>query len=638
MATSQDFVNWVPTPAVTSSWLKAIFNCGRATLARFGKGSTHTTIYYPEWMSVHIALPPIVEQRAIAARIEMLFSQLDQGVAQLKAVRARLDRYRESVLKAAFEGRLTAEWREQRRREAMAKGETALTAEDLLARICAGREGAYARRLAEWEQATADWKAAGGRASGQQQPRKPARSKDPPPLPQEELDDLPQLPEEWVWCRLDSLSVVSGGLTKNAKRDALPLQLPYLRVANVYSGRLQLDEIKDIGVTEAEREKTLLAPDDLLFVEGNGSADQIGRVARWTGAIEPCLHQNHLIRARPSAGAVSAYLVHWFLSPTGRERIMRQASSTSGLHTLSISKVSALLAPVAPPFEQAEVVNEIDARLSVVDQVEHTIAAALKQAESLRQSILKRAFEGRLLSEAELAAVRADPEYEPADRLLARIRGDTAPGSKRTASKPAAARIPKGERYRQAACAAYAVRRLASQPTFGRVQQMKFLYLVPHVVERESHIHAERQAAGPLDPAIHKIESLASKQGWFTARARSGRTVYRPGRRIDEACATAESVFGAGKAKVDWLLDQFAKFDTEQAELVATTFAVWNDLLIDGEETTAEKLIAGVHGWHPEKAAKFPAGRVEKCMKWLRDHDLVPTGTGPRTRAVEGTA
>ena len=85
--------------------------------------------------------------------------------------------------------------------------------------------------------------------------------------------------------------------------------------------------------------------------------------------------------------------------------------------------------------EQAEIVNEIDARLSVVDQVERTIAAALTQAEALRQSILKKAFEGRLLSEAELAAVRADPAYEPAEELLERIRAERASTPKKKTTR-----------------------------------------------------------------------------------------------------------------------------------------------------------------------------------------------------------
>jgi len=65
---------------------------------------------------------------------------------------------------------------------------------------------------------------------------------------------------------------------------------------------------------------------------------------------------------------------------------------------------------------------------------------------------------------------------------------------------------------------------------------------------------------------------------------------------------------------------------------------VWNDSLIDGNEPDEPAIVAGVHGWHAEKATKFSADRIGRCFRWLRDHDLVPTGTGPRTYPVEEPA
>lgn len=78
---------------------------------------------------------------------------------------------------------------------------------------------------------------------------------------------------------------VTGGLTKNSQREKFPIKMPYLRVANVYYNRLDLSEIKEIGVQESEIKDKLLKKDDLLFVEGNGSKEQIGRVAVWNGSI-----------------------------------------------------------------------------------------------------------------------------------------------------------------------------------------------------------------------------------------------------------------------------------------------------------------------------------------------------------------
>lgn len=190
---------------------------------------------------------------------------------------------------------------------------------------------------------------------------------------------------------------VTGGLTKNSKRNELPIQMPYLRVANVYFNRLDLSEIKSIGVRESEIEKTLLQRDDLLFVEGNGSKSQIGRVAIWDGQIENCLHQNHLIKARPLGTMLPQYALYYLISKDGRNQILDVASSTSGLYTLSTNKVKNLNVPYCELEKQNYCISEIESRLSVCDNIEKTVDEALQQSVALRQSILKRAFDGKLV-------------------------------------------------------------------------------------------------------------------------------------------------------------------------------------------------------------------------------------------------
>jgi type I restriction enzyme S subunit len=91
---------------------------------------------------------------------------------------------------------------------------------------------------------------------------------------------------------------VQGGLQVSAKRAGLPIELPYLRVANVYRGRLDLGEVKTIRATEAEAARTRLEVGDLLFVEGHANPKEVGRIAMWDGSISNCVHQNHLIRVR----------------------------------------------------------------------------------------------------------------------------------------------------------------------------------------------------------------------------------------------------------------------------------------------------------------------------------------------------
>ena len=190
---------------------------------------------------------------------------------------------------------------------------------------------------------------------------------------------------------------VTGGLTKNSQREKFPIKMPYLRVANVYYNRLDLSEIKEIGVQESEIKDKLLKKDDLLFVEGNGSKEQIGRVAVWDGSIENCLHQNHIIKGRPLGTMLSKFALYYFISDFGREQILKVASSTSGLYTLSTEKVRNLKVPSCSPTEQQRIVKEIESRLSQATASETYIENALQKTEALRQSILKKAFSGGLV-------------------------------------------------------------------------------------------------------------------------------------------------------------------------------------------------------------------------------------------------
>lgn len=200
--------------------------------------------------------------------------------------------------------------------------------------------------------------------------------------------------QAWTRARIGEVAQIIGGLTKNPKRDLLATKLPYLRVANVYANELRLGDVEYIGVADSEVEKLLLRRGDLLVVEGNGSLDQIGRVALWDGSIPNCVHQNHLIKVRFGEQVLPSWGLIWLLSPDGRNEIEQVSASTSGLHTLSTGKVARLPIPVPPVAVQRLIVSEVDRRLSIVRELEAEVHAILKRSQTLRQAILAKAFSG----------------------------------------------------------------------------------------------------------------------------------------------------------------------------------------------------------------------------------------------------
>ncbi len=222
----------------------------------------------------------------------------------------------------------------------------------------------------------------------------------------------------WTWVRLAYISNVTGGLTKNSKRSDLIIKRPFLRVGNVYANRLELDEMHLIGISETEINRVELMKSDILIVEGNGSADQIGRAAIWNAAIPGCVHQNHLIKARPLKLVTSEFILYFLMSELGRKFIVRSASSTSGLYTLNITKIENLFIPFCISDEQNVLTNELAVKFSLVDQLDQTLTTAIQQAEALRQSILKKAFSGQLVPQ--------NPNDEPASVLLERIHAEKA--------------------------------------------------------------------------------------------------------------------------------------------------------------------------------------------------------------------
>jgi len=197
------------------------------------------------------------------------------------------------------------------------------------------------------------------------------------PLATVEPDEVPfEVPDGWQWARIDDLFFVSGGLQKSGKRRPDRNAFPYLRVANVQRGRLDLTEIKEMELFDGELERLRLESGDLLVVEGNGSADEIGRCARWEGEIEDCVHQNHLIRCRPLEQATEHFVLRFLNSPSGIETMKSLAVTTSGLYNLSVGKIRKIVVPVAPLAEQRRIVDRVDELIGLCDELEARLACA----------------------------------------------------------------------------------------------------------------------------------------------------------------------------------------------------------------------------------------------------------------------
>ncbi len=337
--------------------------------------------------NITLPLPPLAEQRLIVAEIETQFTRLDASVTALRRAQANLKRYRASVLKDACEGRLVPAEAELARSE----GREYESADVLLERI-------LAERRARWES----------------QEKRRGKYKEPSAP---DTSALPELPEGWVWASLEAISELKGGVTKGQRyaSEQTLREVPYLRVANVQRGFLDLDRVTTIETSEKNIERLRLKAGDVLFTEG-GDRDKLGRGWVWKGEIEGCIHQNHVFRSRPFSNSVIPEFVSWWGNSFGQDFFSRFGKQTTNLASINLTVLSQFPIPVPPLVEQRRIVAEVERRLSVVQQADATVEASLARAERLRQSILKKAFSGRLVPQ--------DPDDEPASVLLERIRAE----------------------------------------------------------------------------------------------------------------------------------------------------------------------------------------------------------------------
>lgn len=339
MATSQGFVNWVCSKILLPRFLQLLFVAERSFLYKISEGTAHTTIYFPEVKAFNICLPPLPIQRAIIAKIEELFSDLDKGVAELKKAQDQLKVYRQAVLKKAFEG----EYSEN-------------------VKIELNRIG-------------------------------------------------------------DHCKIVSGKAFKKSEYSDDGVRL--FQIANVSFNKIVWNKIAHLPKSYLSEEKLkdlVLKEGDLVMALNRPMLNNELKIGILGKSDVPSILYQRVGKFVYDSRINSKYLGYFLQSPVFIKWLSKELQ---GVNIPFINQSNLLGFSEFPYMDiefQNQTVQEIESRLSVCDKVEENITESLEKAKALRQSILKKAFEGDLLSSEELEKCKAAPDYEPAAVLLEKIK------------------------------------------------------------------------------------------------------------------------------------------------------------------------------------------------------------------------
>lgn len=349
-------------------------------IARKGTGTTFSAIGGDKLKALEIPVPPLNEQERIVAKLEELYSRLDAGVNGLRKVKSQFKRYRQAVLKFAFEGKLTEEWRRNNVDKVVSRQQT-------LELIGKSHRGIVEKRA----------------KSGKRTYESLA------PLAHSEL---PEIPVSWGWVRFEEVVYVIDyrGRTPPFSSDGIP----HLRSSNIRDGEIIWDDLRYIS-EETYQEymvRGLPRKGDLLFT----TEAPLGEVAFVPD--EKFSVAQRVVILRPTEDLLDPrFLFYQLMSERFRARLIGRGTGTT-VTGVSYRNLRQIGLAILPLDEQKTIVDEIERRLSVMESITGGVSNSLSKAERLKSSILKTAFEGRLVSQ--------DPGDEPAEKLLERIKAERA--------------------------------------------------------------------------------------------------------------------------------------------------------------------------------------------------------------------
>ena len=338
-ATNQGFKSIVPYGELFNEYIYHYFQATKHIAEERATGTTFKELSGSAFKALPIPVAPVNEQRRIVQKIEVLFDEIDKGVESLRAAKSTLDLYRKSLLKSAFEGRLTADWR-ARNPDKLEDPET------LLARIRKEREQHHQAIIEEWKKAVSDWQEQGEQGKKPNKPR------------QLEVFQFFQESCDLLWPNIRVRSLIHAPLINGRSVKGKDGGFPVLRLTALKNGEIDLSESKEGHWAHEDARPFQVNKDDIFVARGNGSKRLVGIAGRVTGEPRPIAFPDTMIRIRVDTDVVRPdfFLLLWN-SQVVRRQIELAARTTAGIYKINQQHILSFIVPLPSLAEQAEIVR-----------------------------------------------------------------------------------------------------------------------------------------------------------------------------------------------------------------------------------------------------------------------------------------
>lgn len=400
VSTNQGFKSFVLETGIAPDYIYYYLQFAKHLALSLASGTTFQELSGQKAQRIPVVLAPLGEQHRVVEAIESHLSRLDAAITSLERVQSKLKAYRASVLKAAVEGRLVPT------EAALARAEKRdyEPADALLTRV-------LSERRRRWEEAELAKLKAKGKTPKDDTWKEEYEKPTAP-----DVSSLLGLPEGWCWASLDQLSYLVHNGQPKAPREKTGVRT--LRISAVRPLAVNFEDVRYLPGKSVDYPHDLIEVGDLLFTRYNGTPSLVGVCGRVRDLTEPTVHPDKIIKVRLCSDLSVSYLELAANAGESRRLIERRTRTTAGQAGISGADLKQMPIPLPPLVEQGRIADETERLISVADETKVALVHNERRCLRLRQAVLKWAFEGKLVDQ--------DPNDEPVDDLLARIRTERA--------------------------------------------------------------------------------------------------------------------------------------------------------------------------------------------------------------------